>query len=157
MNGGRRFWRFSAVGAIGIGVQLAVLATLIAFNINYLLATAFAVEAAVLHNFIWHRNFTWADRDSDSWFKRLLRLHFSNGFISLVGNMFIMRVLVGRFQISVIVANVITISMCFCANFLASDRWVFASPFLFESPYSLAHQNQRSLREGNINEGRSDA
>ncbi len=29
---------------------------------HYLVATALAVEMAVLHNFFWHRRWTWADR-----------------------------------------------------------------------------------------------
>jgi len=45
--------KFNAVGAIGIGVQLATLAALAGgLRLNYLLATGLAVEAAVLHNFI---------------------------------------------------------------------------------------------------------
>ena len=41
-----RLFRFSLVGAIGIGVQLAVLEVLIAMKMNYLLATALAVDTA---------------------------------------------------------------------------------------------------------------
>jgi hypothetical protein len=39
----------------GVGVQLAVLAAMKSVqHLNYLLATALAVEAAVIHNFLWH-------------------------------------------------------------------------------------------------------
>jgi len=57
-----RLFRFSLVGAIGIAVQLGMLAALVAMKMNYLLATGLAVEAAVLHNFLWHQRYTWADR-----------------------------------------------------------------------------------------------
>jgi putative flippase GtrA len=55
----RRWFKFNSVGAIGVGVQLAVL-TLLAgqLGVNYLVATALAVETAVLHNFVWHEKWT---------------------------------------------------------------------------------------------------
>ena len=57
-----RFWRFNAVGVLGFAVQLAVLALLVHGGVHYLAATAIAVEAAILHNFLWHERWTWADR-----------------------------------------------------------------------------------------------
>lgn len=58
-----RWWKFNFVGAIGICVQFAALFLLkSALGFNYLFATAFAVEAAVVHNFVWHEQFTWVDR-----------------------------------------------------------------------------------------------
>lgn len=58
-----RWWRFNLVGAMGIAVQLSALFLLKSvFHFNYLAATAVAVEAAVVHNFVWHEQFTWADR-----------------------------------------------------------------------------------------------
>ncbi len=48
---GLRWLKFNAVGGIGIAVQLVLLLGLKAgFHLNYLLATALAVEAAVVHN-----------------------------------------------------------------------------------------------------------
>jgi len=50
-----RWLKFNAVGGVGINVQLAVLLVLNSgFHMSYLPATAFAVEMAVLHNFLWH-------------------------------------------------------------------------------------------------------
>ena len=58
-----RFSKFNLVGAIGIAVQFSALFLLKnVFNFNYLVATALAVETAVLHNFCWHERFTWVDR-----------------------------------------------------------------------------------------------
>jgi len=54
--------KFNAVGTIGIFVQLSVLAMLRSgFGWNYLLSTAAAVEITVIHNFLWHERFTWAE------------------------------------------------------------------------------------------------
>src|SRR5271166_4556903 len=69
-----RWLKFNAVGALGIGVQLAVLLTLKSgFHLSYLPATALAVEAAILHNFLWHERYTWADQVQRSWRKSLPR------------------------------------------------------------------------------------
>lgn len=58
-----RWWKFNAVGAGGIVVQLVMLAFLKSgLRLNYLAATALAVESTVVHNFFWHERFTWADR-----------------------------------------------------------------------------------------------
>lgn len=123
-----RLAKFSLVGGIGIGVQLAVLAVLTAMSMNYLLATALAVESAVLHNFLWHQRFTWPDRTGQGTLRSLLRFHLSNGSISLLGNLLLMRRLVGSLRWPIMGANAITITLCWAANYLASDRWVFPEP-----------------------------
>lgn len=121
-----RLLKFSAVGAIGIAVQLAVLWALTRSGVNYMIATAFAVEAAVLHNFLWHQRFTWFERSiKDGARGRLLRFHLSNGIVSLCGSLVIMRLLVGVFGLPVITSNLISISICALTNFVLSDRWVF--------------------------------
>ena len=123
-----RLAKFSLVGGMGIGVQLATLAVLTALRMNYLLATGLAVESAVLHNFLWHRRFTWRERSKRTehgMLGELLRFHLSNGLISLLGNLLMMRWLVGFVHMPVLMANLLTITLCWAANFLASDRWVF--------------------------------
>ncbi len=122
---GVRWCKFSLVGAIGIGVQLGMLALLTAAGVAYLAATALAVEAAVLHNFVWHHNFTWKDRGIGGIMGRLARFHLSNGLISFLGNLAMMRLLVGYFGLPPVPANLASIAVCSLANFLAADRLVF--------------------------------
>ncbi len=121
--------KFNLVGAIGIAVQLAMLAALTSgLHIEYLLATALAVETAVLHNFIWHERYTWADRRSlrrRDVVARLVRFNCTTGAISIGGNLLLMRLLVGQAHLPAIVANLITIAACSVVNFLMSDRVVF--------------------------------
>ena len=152
-NSRLRLLRFSLVGAVGVGVQLGVLATLIAMKMNYLLATGMAVEAAVLHNFLWHQCFTWPDRAGSrrAAFDQLVRFHLSNGLISLVGNLLLMRLLAGWLGLPVLAANLATISLCFVANYLASDRWVFLSG------RAITHQQQSTLGKGQIDQSRGDS
>ena len=123
--------KFALVGGLGIVVQLTTLRWLASSGCVYLLATAIAVEAAVLHNFIWHENFTWKDRGrptSSGLCLRLLRFQFSNGMISIAGNLLLMRLLVDGIKMQVLPANLVSITICCVANFLASDRWVFLAP-----------------------------
>jgi putative flippase GtrA len=126
----RRPAKFALVGAIGIVVQLAALEALTILGLHYLWATSLAVEAAVMHNFMWHQRFTWSDRGAlhlPEAGVRLLRFHLSNGAISILGSLLLMRWLVGRFGMSLLVTNLLTIAACSVGNFLASDRWVFLS------------------------------
>lgn len=122
-----RFLRFNGVGVAGFALQLGLLAALLCAGVHYLVATALAVEAAVLHNFAWHERWTWRDRPATgrSRLARLWRFHALNGLVSLVGNVALMRVLVGAFAMPAIPANLIAVLACSLVNYLASDRLVF--------------------------------
>ena len=125
----QRWLKFNFVGGIGICVQFAALFVLKGvFHIDYLFATAFAVEAAVVHNFVWHEQFTWADRVQMSWrgsILRFTRFNLTTGAVSILGNLALMRVMVGEGHMNYMVANAIAIALCSIANFLVSDSWVF--------------------------------
>jgi putative flippase GtrA len=98
-------------------------------HLDYLAATALSVEAAVVHNFLWHERYTWADRVQGSRRRslaRLARFNLTTGGVSIVGNLALMRVIVGAGHMNYLVANGIAIVLCSLANFLVSERWVFA-------------------------------
>jgi putative flippase GtrA len=128
-----RWCKFNVVGGIGILVQFAALFFLKSvMHFNYLFATAIAVEAAVVHNFVWHEQFTWSDRTTpdraESWRRslpRLLRFNLSNGAVSIVGNLALMKVMVGQGHMNYLLANAIAIALCSVVNFLVSETWVF--------------------------------
>ena len=126
---GWRWMKFNLVGGIGIGVQLAALWILThTIRCNYLLATALAVETAVLHNFLWHQHFTWADRVRNQWrdpLMRLLRFNLTNGLVSILGNLILMRALVGGLHLRILLANALSIATCSAANFALSELYVF--------------------------------
>jgi putative flippase GtrA len=92
---------------------------------HYLWATALAVEASVLHNFIWHRRWTWADRPESSAALALLRFNGTNGATSLAGNLALMLLFVGLLKLNPLAANMITIGICSVVNFALADRFVF--------------------------------
>ena len=123
-----RWLKFNAVGAMGICVQLAVLASLRSgLGWNYLLSTAFAVEVTVIHNFLWHERFTWSDRFTHSRLGRFAAFNLSNGAISLLGNLGIMKLLTGVLGLNYLVANIIAIAICSLLNFAVGDRFVFTN------------------------------
>ena len=134
-----RWCKFNLVGGIGIAVQFAALFLLKSMlHLNYLSATAIAVEAAVVHNFVWHEQLTWADRTKPDrrkpnrmqsrWrrsLSRLLRFNLTNGAVSMLGNLALMKVMVGQGHMNYLLANAMAITACSLGNFLVSEWWVF--------------------------------
>jgi putative flippase GtrA len=131
-----RWWKFNFVGALGIVVQFGALFLLKSvMRYDYLMATAIAVEAAVVHNFVWHEQFTWADRTCiradegvrpyTSIARRLLRFHLANGVVSILGNLALMKAMVGLGHMNYLAANAVAIAVCSVGNFVVSEEWVF--------------------------------
>jgi putative flippase GtrA len=127
----RRWTAFNLVGLAGAGLQLGTVALLVrVMGWHYLPATALAVEAAVLHNFAWHQQWTWRDRPSRSMSHtaaRLARFHLMNGAVSLAGNLALTAFLSGVLHIDAVAANLIAIVACSLINFVASEALVFKS------------------------------
>jgi putative flippase GtrA len=139
-----RWCKFNLVGGMGIAVQFAALFLLkTVLHFNYLAATAIAVEAAVVHNFVWHEQFTWADRTKidrtnvdrtksqrihSRWRRsltRLMRFNLTTGAVSILGNLALMKLMVGQGHMNYLLANAVAIILCSLANFLVSEAWVF--------------------------------
>jgi putative flippase GtrA len=131
-----RWLRFNLVGGIGIALQLGLLFLMkSALHLNYLAATALAVEATVVHNFLWHERYTWADRVRRSYrpsyrqsLARLLRFNLTNGAVSMLGNLALMKMAVAFGHINYLAANGIAILVCSLLNFLMSNAYVFDEP-----------------------------
>jgi putative flippase GtrA len=133
--------RFCGVGALGIGVQIAVITWLAnAWHVDYRVATLAGVAAAIVHNFLWHRHWTWGDvraategrpytddgrRAAGGTAATFGRFVAANGVVSLGGNAAVMIVLVGGGHVPVVPANVAAIALCGIANFWLADRLVF--------------------------------
>jgi len=127
-----RWLQFNAVGAIGVVVQLSALTLLVrVLRLPIAVATGLAVETAIIHNFLWHRDWTWADRksrgESASFIEAvrcLFRFNSTTGFVSLAGNMILMPLLVAL-GIGLLKSNLVAIATCSLVNFVLSDRFVF--------------------------------
>ena len=123
--------RFIGVGAGGFVVQVVTLHALAAAGLPYPLATALAVEAAILHNFLWHDRWTWADRPSEGRWRRLIRFNGSTALISIGGNVALMALFVGRLHLPLVPANLLAVLTLGILNFLAADRLVFATKLTY--------------------------
>ena len=129
MNTFIRWCKFNLVGAIGIAVQLAALALFNRLTAGrYLLASAAALELTLLHNFAWHLHYTWRDRrDRSALPVHLVRFHLSNGLVSMLGNLALMRILVHEARIPLLASNSIAILCCSVVNFCLGNNWAFAA------------------------------
>ncbi|OLD28306.1 MAG: hypothetical protein AUJ04_01760 [Acidobacteria bacterium 13_1_40CM_3_55_6] len=124
------FIRFNLVGVVGFALQSGALFILThsAYPVGYLVATAAAVELAVLNNFVWHQHWTWKDRPSATTaetLRRLLKFNITNGAVSITGNLVFMSILVGRAGLPIAGANVASVAACSICNFFLADRIAF--------------------------------
>lgn len=134
----RRGVAFSAVGFLGSVVHLGLLLLLTNWlDAHYLVATAVAVEATVIHNFLWHEHWTWVDRTrlapGGRWI-RLLRFNLTTGCVSIAGNLVLMRHYAGALDIATPLAALLSIASCWLVNFTATNTLVFAERTRYESP-----------------------
>jgi putative flippase GtrA len=116
---------FAVVGAGGLACQLAALHLLVASGVPVAAAAAIAVAIAILHNFAWHRFWTWRDR-SGSWPAQLARFAGLNGVVSIAGNVALTSGLVSS-GVPLAAANLAAVAACSVANFLLADRAVFVA------------------------------
>ena len=131
----QRVTRFYAVGLLGIPVQLGALAML-SRVMDVGPAAALAVEVAIIHNFLWHRRWTWSDRRGSFW-----RFNATTGLISILGNTALTVALV-RLGLPVMAANAVAIASCSAATYLAANRVAFraiaAGPDTLPDKYQCA-------------------
>jgi putative flippase GtrA len=127
-----RWIQFNTVGAMGFAIQLGSLALLLhIIEPHFLWASVLAVEISVVHNFLWHWKWTWADRRRSSvrgMIDALFRFNLSNGVISIAGTLFCTGVLIDIAHVGPILANAISLLPCCVLNFLVSDRLIFFQP-----------------------------
>ncbi|MCL4435941.1 MAG: MFS transporter [Thaumarchaeota archaeon] len=117
-----RFIRFNIVGFTGIFVNEGLLILLTAGGMYYLYASAIAVEASILGNFILHDIWTFKDRRHGHIMARLMRF---NGLM-LVGlgiNLVILYALTEFFGVNYLVSNLVGIMVASVARYSMSVRW----------------------------------
>ena len=122
--------KFNVVGVLGFALQSGALFvfTRAAPGFSYLAATVVAVELAVVNNFLWHQRWTWNDRPAGSrkeTMRRFAKFNATTGLVSITGNLFLMNLLVGRFRLPIIGANVASVAACSIFSFILADRIAF--------------------------------
>ena len=124
----RHFIRFNVASFAGILVQLATLWLLTSrAGIHFQAATLLAVAAAILHNFVWHWRWTWADRalTPRAAAHAFGRFALTNGAVSLVVNLMAMPLLVTVAGLPPVPANLLAIASAGLANFYLADAVAF--------------------------------
>jgi dolichol-phosphate mannosyltransferase len=128
---GRRFIRFQVVGMIGAVVQIGMLALLTSrCGLEYLVSTVIAVEAAIIHNFAWHENWTWRDRvgrerSCGRRLRRFWQFNASTGLVSIGLNVLLTYAIAEFTGAPHLIANTFAIALASLFNFVAADRVVF--------------------------------
>lgn len=121
---GVRWLRFNAVGVPGFLVQVGVVSLLVEHGVHYLAATVIALEAAILHNFLWHSRWTWRDRAGAGWPRRLGRFNAIHGATAML-NLACMAVLVDGAGLPYLLATCLSVGACSVLNFTACHTTVF--------------------------------
>lgn len=125
-----RFARFNVVGALGIVVQLTMVAVLSTWaGVDPTVASAAGVIAAVGHNFAWHVRWTWRDRQLRGRPAAAAFVRFAgiNGVVSLGGTVAMIPALTLVAHLPPVAANVVTIAICGGINFTLAHRLAFRS------------------------------
>lgn len=108
-------------------LQLAAIALLTrAAGWHYGVATAVAIELALVHNFVWHARWTWRDRPvrgARARAARFARYQLAKS-LSLAGNLGLTAWLVTH-GLPVELANAIAVGAFSLVNFLVSDHLLF--------------------------------
>lgn len=126
------------MGGSGVAVNVGLLHVFTASaKLDYRLASIFAIECAVLNNFLWNYFWTWKDRQAES--KRsfaymLLKFHLSSGFTAFAVNWGLLVLLTEILHVNYHVANVpnyhisnlIGIGLGAVVNFFIGHFWVFS-------------------------------
>jgi len=133
-----RFVKFGIVGGSGVAVNVGLLHVFTASaKLDYRLASVFAIECAVINNFLWNYFWTWKDRQAGS--KRsfvymLFKFHVSSGLTAFVVNWGLLVLLTEVLHVNYHVTNVpnyhisnlIGIGLGAVANFFIGHFWVFS-------------------------------
>ena len=115
----------SAIGVAGVAVQLSALWFLTHVGINYVLATALAVELALLHNFVWHEVWTWRGAGLENRTQRLIRFHLANGLLSIGANTLLTWAFRQYWGFPLLLSNLAAISLTSILDFAMAELWVF--------------------------------
>lgn len=135
--------RFAAVGVLGSGVNLLVLALLVhgLFDISYVLAAGIAAEISILHNFVFQERFVFRDRRDGvaSVRGRFTRHLLFNNAEALLRLPFLV-LLVQTMHLWALFAQAITLAGAFITRFLFMSRVVYGPS---RAPHD--HVNEASL------------
>ena len=129
MRTAHRWGLFNLIGCGGFVVQMTALSLLTrGFGWHFGWATALAIELAILHNFVAHTRWTWADRPARgrALAATFARYQFAKS-LSIAANLAITAWLVSHLSLPVEAASAAAVLSLSVVNFLVADAVVFRS------------------------------
>lgn len=116
--------RFSAVGASGYAVNLAVFALLLkGAGLHYLLAATGSFLVAVANNYTWNRLWTFRGQRGHVAYQGMRFLVVST--VALAANLTVLHLLVDRAELGKLLAQAIAIVLVTPLNFVGNKLWSF--------------------------------
>ncbi len=91
-------------------------------------ASLMSIEIAIVHNFIWHRHWTWGDRDGEHpppFLKQLLIYNLMTGLVDLVANVTVLWLLTTFLDIYYLIANVAGMILGPFIKFWLNEKVIF--------------------------------
>jgi len=126
----RRFVIFAIVGISGIVVNTLLLwMGTDLLDIPYQIASLFAIQCAIVNNYVWNRRFTWRDRSLPGR-RPTLRTFGQFTLVSWIAgalNWLLLILLTEWADLYYLFANLIAIFVASLVNYLANDLWTFRS------------------------------
>lgn len=132
--------KFMLVGLSGVGINMAVYLSLMAFNVHYLVAAVLSFAAAVTNNFMW--NFCWTFKGralgKSMQFKYLSFLLIS--LVNLGVNLVLLKVLVESVHINPTLAQLLAIGLVSLLNFAMNYTITFSEKITAKKATVIANE-----------------
>jgi dolichol-phosphate mannosyltransferase len=124
-RGNRRAAAFAVVGAVGVLLNLAVLAGLVeGLGVAPGLAVVASVEASIVHNWFWNDVWTFRDRRQGSLSGRLARFN-AVSLVAMGANVATFMLLFGVLGIGYLAAEALAIGVAWLANYGVNLEWTY--------------------------------
>ena len=121
-----RFVKFGAVGATGVGVNMAIFSLLTTvLPLHYLVASACAIEIALCSNYLLNHNWTFADRSAGWADKKQFAQYHVVSIGGMLLNLAVLQTLVGMLGVLPSVANLCGIAAGTAWNFAINVHWTW--------------------------------
>ena len=121
--------KFIAVAWLGMLVNSAVLFTLKGgLHVPLIPASMIAIEVAIIHNFIWHRQWAWAERNNGHnkpFFRQLLLYNVATGVVDFSVNVSVLWMLSTFLHVHYLLANIAGMCAGPFVKFWLNDKIIF--------------------------------
>lgn len=136
----KRIFSFQFIGWIGTVLNLAVL--WLCYDVlqwSLLVSGALAIEAAIIHNFVWYYFWTWSDRVEYTFrdfFHLLVKYNILTAAIDFIIRLSILWVLTEYFGIHYLISDIIGMFIAPIIKYITNDAYIFSTGSTFPSRLS---------------------